>query len=268
MSQKKSSNPFTEHYKTISNTELIVILDNPDKYQGEAVEAAKLEFNDRNLSEEQIAEAKEVIIAKKADTERKKEKIESIKKRAIDSGNLLVETLSPIKSTKPSTDKIILSISLVYAILTLYTIISNRRIIPYFFLDILESPFSSLLFFTPILMLISGTFLFWRRKKLGWMLMAILSTWSAVQALLNFLELITSETSGPGFSFFPRPSPESYLTTSIFFGATTFLICKQAIREACGVEKKKMNITIIIVACLSLLFSNVEILAMLHRSFG
>ena len=74
MSQKKSTNPFTEYYKTITNTELIIILDNKGKYQQEAVEAANLEFNDRNLSAEQIAEARVPIIEK--ETEKEKEKRE------------------------------------------------------------------------------------------------------------------------------------------------------------------------------------------------
>lgn len=34
-----ASNNFSEYYKTISNTELLSILDNPDEYQSSAVEA-------------------------------------------------------------------------------------------------------------------------------------------------------------------------------------------------------------------------------------
>ena len=54
-----TSNDFSEYYKTISNSELLTILDNPGDYQTLAVEAAKQEFSYRQLSDEEIQPAKE-----------------------------------------------------------------------------------------------------------------------------------------------------------------------------------------------------------------
>lgn len=42
-----TSNNFSEYYKTISDTELFSILDNPEDYQALAVEAAKEELAHR-----------------------------------------------------------------------------------------------------------------------------------------------------------------------------------------------------------------------------
>jgi hypothetical protein len=42
---------FSEYYKTISNSELLQIVENPHDYQPNAVEAAKHEFAARQLSE-------------------------------------------------------------------------------------------------------------------------------------------------------------------------------------------------------------------------
>jgi len=267
VSQKKSINPFTEYYKTITNTELIIILDNPDKYQQEAVEAAKLEFNNRNLSEEQIAEARAPVIAQKEKKERQKEKLESIKQQAIDTGDILIDVLNPIRQDKPGTDKIILTISVVYGLLSLYTLISNWRIIPYFIRDIPEFPMDSLLFFTPIVLVASGTLLFWRRMKFGWILMAILTSWTAVQSILHFAGSFPSES--PGITnFFPRHSPVIHLATFIFFGATVYVICKQQVREAYGIGKKQMLITIIFFGLISILSSSEDIIGVIYRSFG
>jgi hypothetical protein len=56
------SNSFTEYYKTITNLELLEILENPDDYQPSAIEAAKNEISSRQLSDTEISEAKESLI--------------------------------------------------------------------------------------------------------------------------------------------------------------------------------------------------------------
>ena len=52
------SNTFSEYYKKISAAELIEILDNPDDYQPSAVEAAKQEFAQRQMSEIELTAAR------------------------------------------------------------------------------------------------------------------------------------------------------------------------------------------------------------------
>ena len=77
----KTSNDFSEYYKTISNTELLSILDNPDGYQPLAIEAAKKEFSNRQLTDLDIKEAKESLIAKQIQIEKQKQKVKAIEKK-------------------------------------------------------------------------------------------------------------------------------------------------------------------------------------------
>ena len=58
------SNNFSEYYKTISNAELLSILDKPAGYQDVALEAAKKELLNRKLSVEEIKEARQVQFEK------------------------------------------------------------------------------------------------------------------------------------------------------------------------------------------------------------
>ena len=116
----------------------------------------------------------------------------------------------------------------------------------------------SLFFFAPIVLVVTATLLFWRRMKFGWILMAILTIWTAVQSILHFTGSFTPESSVIN-DFFPTPSPVLHLSTFIFFGATAFAICKEEVREDFGVEKKQMLITIIFFALISMLSSSEDI---------
>ena len=53
---------FSDYYKTISNGDLLIILENPGGYQPLAVEPAKSELKNQQLSDFQIQEAKETLI--------------------------------------------------------------------------------------------------------------------------------------------------------------------------------------------------------------
>ncbi len=246
VSQEKSSNPFTEYYKTITNTELIVILDNPDKYQQEAVDAAKLEFNDRNLSEEQIAEARTSILASYTEQEQQKEKIKAIKDKVRNTGSLIAEAINPIQKSKPTTDKIILTISIIYGIMLLYTLISQYMTILIYFIYIFKFPSESLSLIVPILLLLLGIILFWKRKKAGWILLAFYATCLSV---ISFWEIIRAFSWEPsGIEFFdilnPALSPVILLATFIFYAGTIFTLCKTGIREVYSITRNNMFTTL------------------------
>ena len=54
-------NPFTERYKTLSNTDLLKIIDNGADYQPLAVETAYTELENRKLAPEVLENAKAEI---------------------------------------------------------------------------------------------------------------------------------------------------------------------------------------------------------------
>jgi hypothetical protein len=52
---------FNEKFKTYSNTDLLRVIENPDDYQYQAVETAKIIFSERQLSEKEIKIAKDEL---------------------------------------------------------------------------------------------------------------------------------------------------------------------------------------------------------------
>ena len=246
MSQKKSTNPFIEYYKTITNSELIVILENTGKYQEEAVEAANNEFKVRNLSEDDIAAARASLLAAHTEQERQKDKINAIKEKFWNRGSKIVDAVNPIQKSKPTTDKIILTISIIYGIMLLYTLISKFTTILIYVRDIFKFTSESLLFLIPILMLLLGITLFWKRKKLGWILLTIYATCLSVLSVWQIITAFSWEPSGIDFfdAFNPEPSPVLLIATFIFYTGTIYTLCKAGIREVYAIDRNKMFTTL------------------------
>ena len=90
-----TSNDFSEYYKTISNTELLSILENPNDYQPFAIEAAKKEFVSRQLPDTEIQNARQILAANQAQREVKREKIKVVETKIKAAGETLIETINP-----------------------------------------------------------------------------------------------------------------------------------------------------------------------------
>ena len=254
-----SPNDFSKYYKTISNTELVKILENQSDYQPSAVEAAKQEFSDRHLSDTEIKEAKEPLIVKQILKEKQNKKVKAIEEKIKTTGLTLIETLNPIQSGIPSTEKTIRLIVIGFGGIFLYQFIKDFRMHLGFLKDFSRFPFESILYFLPLILLPVATYAFWKRKTIGWTLLLIFLTYSVCNSLLSLFYSITWKSSGSsGFEvFFPRPSPTKYIIQSAFLLAAIVVICKASIREVFSVKEKKIapTIGITILATVALLLA-------------
>ena len=98
-------NNFSEYYKTLSHTALLEILANTESYQLLAIEAAKVEFDNRQLSDEEIQEAKQLLFNKQARKEKELEKVKVVETKIKTAGHAFIDTISPIQSGITSTEK-------------------------------------------------------------------------------------------------------------------------------------------------------------------
>ena len=76
-----SLNPFSERYKKLNNSDLLDIISNPKDYQDLALEAAKLEFENRQLTDEQKEVAKSELFLKLNAKEEKRKRLMSIEEK-------------------------------------------------------------------------------------------------------------------------------------------------------------------------------------------
>ena len=180
-----TENDFSEYYKKISNTELLEILENPKNYQPLAIKAAMQEFSNRQLSDDEINLARLPLIEKRRLKERKKQNRESIENNVKDTTAMLIETLNPIQKERPGIDKTILLIELSFGFIFIFKIITNNWILLRSIKYLSRFPFSSLETLFPVIILPIALLTFWKKKKIGWILLTVYLTFSATEAVLS-----------------------------------------------------------------------------------
>ena len=239
---------FTEYYKTISNTELLSILENPGDYQPEAIEAAKKEFSDRQLSEAEITEAREPTLAKRSQKEKQREKIRSIETKVRTTGINLIETLNPIQSGIQTSEKIIRYIVVIFGIFLLYQLFSDRYLIIESIKEVTRFPTASLIYLIPLLLSLVAIITFWKRKQIGWILLTIFLTFSFVAVVWVLVQTILRQSSGNSFTdnFISPPAVTPQVIQFVFFTGILYVVSKKNIREVFSVSEDKMLATIII----------------------
>ena len=238
-----AANNFRNYYRKISNEELLNILSNPHEYQPAAVEAAKHEFSDRQLSEKDIKEARQLLIDKQLQKQKQKEKIKAVGDKIIASGNTLIDTLNPIQQGIPTTEKRIRWIVIVMGVLFLFNFIGNFKSHLFYAKGISRFPIESTVYLGILSLLPIAIFTFWKKFKIGWIFLIIFLVFSMVGVLIQ--TLMWSPDHSPLDTFFPRPSISTLLIQLAFFGGLVYLLCKQNIRNEFSVSEKTMITTLL-----------------------
>ena len=163
----ETSHNFSEYYKSISNAELLSILEKPADYQDAAVKAAKKEFLDRKLSAEEIKEARQALFEKQIQKIRQKEKAKAVEYKIKKAGQTLFNGINPFHPRISSTEKNIRIIVISFSVLFLYLFIKEFKIILLYIKVTPESPLESSFYLLPHLLLPIATFMFWKRKRIG-----------------------------------------------------------------------------------------------------
>ena len=237
------SNEFSEYYKTVSNAELLGILENFDNYQPTAVEAAKIEYANRNLSEIEIEEARHVLNEEKKKNDEKKQKLRVIENTAKSIVVDISETIRPTQSSSFSTSKIINIITLIFgAILVFRLIFDVRSILDYFekfSLDIIW-------YVEPLLVLSLAVFFFWQRVTIGWILLMFFVIYTLLGQVWLLFELSRSYFSNKFIFFYPKISWPNLIFQFVLLGGTMNALCKLTMRDVFKISKKKMVNTIVI----------------------
>lgn len=247
---------FTEKFKTYSNTELLKIIDNPDAYQPLAVETAHSILSSRQLTDQEFANAKAELETQRQDKEAQDKKKKDFENKLKNIGASVLSTVNPIQFETPNTDKTIKIVSIVFGGLFLFQLYKEFGMISFMFTDNKAKwDFSMVLSFLPLIIVPTATVLFFKRKKLGWTLLVIFLTYSAVSSVELFIHTLNMQPSGIPVldNIFLQISPTTYLLALLFFVGTLWTICKEGIRKVYTIDKKYMFKTIGIVATLTAL---------------
>ena len=242
---------FNEKFKTYTNTELLRIIDNPDGYQPNAVETAKIIFSDRQLTEEEIKNAKDEFEAERQEKLNKEQKKRLIEDKFKNIGKSILDNVNPIQNETPTTEKTIKIISLIFGGLFLFQLYKDFGMVSFMFTDnSADWDFSMVLYFLPLLVVPTATILFFKRNKFGWLLLTVFLTYSAVSAIgLSILTMNMEPMGTPALdNIFPQTSLTAHLLTFLFFVGTIGAISRDNIRTVYIISKQTMVLTILITA--------------------
>lgn len=244
---------FTERYKSLSNIELLKILEEQENYQKIAVETAKDELQNRKLSDQELEQAKSEILKQQLEKKKKTEKNTEREGKLKNYGKTFIETISPIQNGIQTPERIIRLITIVFGGISIYRLFKEFGMLRYIFTDSNSGWDLSLVeYFFPLIILPIATYLFWKRKKTGWILLAIFLTYSAMSSLVMFFMNLGRQPSGFANldALFPTVSPLTYLVTLVFFCGGLWAISKKEIRDIYDLNKstlyKVVGLTIII----------------------
>lgn len=246
---------FAKTFKDYSNTDLLKIIHSPNEYQPKAVETAKTIFASRQLSEEEIEIARAEFAIQQKDKEAKDQKKNNIENKVKNIGTSLLNNVNPIQTKTATAEKLIKIISIVFCGLFIFQLYKEFGMINFMFTNSGAMwDFSMVLYFLPFLVIPIATFLFFKRKKIGWTLLVIYSTYSAISSFGLFIMTINMEHSSvPLDSIFPPTSPITHILTLAFWSGILWTISKLNIREIYTVDRKYMVMTIGIIGTLTAL---------------
>ncbi|GAB5401730.1 MAG: hypothetical protein Aureis2KO_33150 [Aureisphaera sp.] len=246
-------NEFSEKYQSLSDYEILRILEEKEKYQLMALEAAREELKQRNLSEDKIALMQEDI--RKAAF--RKEEQEAIHKEEMrmhrEKFFKLLSALNPFQVGIQTPEKIIRFLTLIFGAASIYSFYSQFWTFRYLFqsedarwdLSIILSLI--ILFLLPI-----AVYLFYRRKKIGWILFSFYLGYNTISSFLMLIYAI--RTRDMYFEVFESliPSLPVALASVAFYAGALLALCK---REILNIFKVSTNTIVWTVVLVMILFS-------------
>lgn len=248
---------FTERYKEYPNTELLRIINNSQNYRSDAVEAAKIIFEARQLSDNELEIAEKELEAEKQVEIDKKAKQDRIKKSVISA----LSKISPIQNKRVIVGRVINILSIILGGIFCYKVYKEAQLIKYLFKDIADWDFSVIPYFLLIIIVPLSVILFYMRKRIGWIILIICLIFMAVPAFMMIIVeihyLIVSMDMPPldinesllAIIEVVEPVPiTDYIFPFLFYAGIILIVCKENIRIIYSISRRTMFVVLVTTA--------------------
>lgn len=249
------SKEIAERYKKMSNVELLEVLEQPGKYQPQALALAKTEFSARQLSAEEIADAKFILYRSKEAKTYHDEKMEAVRSKVTSAGNELYETFSPIRPSIPTHEKLIRLVAIAFSLFYIFKIISGFSLLTAILKGESYGNFEYTGYIFPLLVEGFAIVLFWFRKRIGWILLVAFCSYSLLSTVYGIYLSISRLFQSPGFfEFIPAPSPVAYIVVGLYFTASILVLKRDDIREIYRIQKNDLPVSVAAGTLVGILF--------------
>ncbi len=232
-----SENPFADKYKTLTNIQLLEVLQFPENYQSLAIEAAHLELNQRKLSDEELLRAKEIIQERNRKEEERIEKINSIKEKTSSIGFNFLSALNPIQVGVINAERYM---RLITVFLLLGVFVDLYSSLPH----ILHYNFFTLPYVLSLVFGLVCLITFWKRMKAGWILTSIMYCIGVIISISGIILALTFASRDVVFvgHFSNKEAVFSSLSKLVIYGGLLLVLFRSDIREVYSIDKKVIYI--------------------------
>lgn len=242
---------FSSFYKRLSIAELLDILENPGSYQAVAIEAAKKEFSNRQLSEKELAILKNDQLENQLLMEEKEQKKKAFQDKMEYNGNSIIASINPDQEGISKNERSIRIVVVGLSAICFYQVIREIPTIQIFIKDFADMPIVAFYLTLELIVLPLALFLFWKRRPTGWRLLTIWLTYFVVEKTTMFL---SSFTLGLFSYMIQLNSTPGFIIHLIILCGALYIICRKDIREEFKIEKNDIVSIIIITTLLTWMF--------------
>ena len=239
---------FTEKFTTYSNTDLLKIIDTPERYQPEAVQTAIAILNSRELSPEEYEKAKKEFEVEKLAEESQNEKYQVFEDKLSSIGSATASILSPAKNSSFSIDKGINLIAICCVLLFAFYIYNSFVYVSY-----LLSPggvhdlfLSTILYVIDFIYFPIGAFLLYKRKKLGWIFMIYFCIGSVINTIVFLKVMMESFGEERDYPILSFQNPVINVFRLVLFALWIWFLCKREVAKIYNVSNKALLFTIVV----------------------
>ena len=243
---------FIKKYEAYSTIQLLRIIDSPDDYQPDAVEAAKAIISNRRLSEEEIEIARDGYNAEKQEEERKGKELKDNPKNVY---NSIFDIVNPMKGGSLAAEKRVKIISAVFGGLFLLQLYDQLKMLYITFLEIGWDTLFIVVPLLPLIIIATIIVLFYKRKKTGWFMFTVYLIFCAVSEigmLVMFITVNIVEFEAFNITLL-YPTPIRHVLKFIFYTAIAWIISRENVRSVYSISEKTMIYTISITTIIMVL---------------
>ena len=244
-------NSFAQRYKNLSAADLLGILENEAKYQPQAIEAAKSELNQRGLSGTELSDAKRVLKtaneAKLRNEQKRVEKQEKIRR----SVHSFVDVFRPVQKSPVRIERLITLVTIAFVVISLSNMFEYMPVL--WSAGTLQANWrmSDIVFLFAPLLLPIASYLFWRRKKMGWIMLCGYVSFTILNTFyLLFLNWNQGSSRTVIDSILPSSGYVAILGNLFFFGGMFYILTKKDLLSHFEVSRQAMRTTVIFAALL------------------
>lgn len=243
---------FSQRFELLANIELLKILNEQEEYQKEAIVAVKEELKKRNISDQELVELKAELEKQNSAKKKKQEKIEEIESKFKNYAKNIGNKINPIQKGIQTSERIIRFITIIFTGILIFNFYEEFGLISSFFFDWIMG-WEVILYFSFILIPPIAIFLFWKRKKIGWILLSYVFSYLTVRALFMFFVILDIEANQNSLSYLNEisvvASPITFLFKVLLFGGGLFMLFNKEIRAIYKVKKYMLFIPIAVSIC-------------------